>query len=73
MELRAKCAENFYPGGTKVLIGGDSKFLGLGGQALMGGGYLLIGGGGGLSPLPIPSPILECPVSKKNYEDWVKI
>ena len=51
MELRAKRAENFSPGGgTKLLMGGDSKFFGWGGTGLDGGGLPLDGGGSPPSP-----------------------
>ena len=57
MELRVSAQRIFSQGGTKVLMGGNSKFLEWGGTGLDGGGLPHDGGG----PPPSP-PILESPV-----------
>ena len=63
MELRAKRAENFSPGGGQnCLWGGTQNFLDGGGQALMGGDYPSMGGG----PPPSP-PILASPDTCIQY------
>ena len=57
MILLAKHAEILCKGGTKELIGGGSKIIWMGGQALMGG--LPLEGGGAPSP-HIGRPCQRC-------------